>query len=246
MNILQVNTAADTGGAGVAMLRLHHALTAKGHDSHILARLRRSPQPDVLTIPEVLGLRQTSASRFSNNVRMQLDAWFALPRVYGSTQQILHSELFEYANVIQLHNLHGWYLNYELLPRMAARKPVIWTLHDMWAFTGHCAYSYGCVRWQKGCFNCRSFVATAVAWSSQDQPCWTAQLTNGRRSGTCTDVAGCTSSRLQRGWLIRCEEACLVTHSAFSASRMESTSLHSLPGPSPPRARPSASAAAQR
>jgi glycosyltransferase involved in cell wall biosynthesis len=154
MNILQVNAAADTGGAGVAMSRLHGALIAQGHDSHILARLRRSPQPDVWTIPEVLGKRQTVLSRFLNNIRMQLDAWFALPRIYGSTKLILHSKLFEHADVIQFHNLHSWYLNYELLPQVTAQKPVIWTLHDMWALTGHCAYSYACTRWQKGCFHC--------------------------------------------------------------------------------------------
>jgi glycosyltransferase involved in cell wall biosynthesis len=154
MNILQINTAADTGGAGIAMARLHRGLVRQGHESRILARLRRSPQPDVLTIPEALGVQQTLVNRFLNNVRMQLDAWFVSPQVYGSTKRILDSELFEQADIIQLHNLHGWYFNYALLPQISARKPVIWTLHDMWAFTGHCAYSYECVRWQTGCFDC--------------------------------------------------------------------------------------------
>ena len=154
MNILHINAAADSGGAGVAMARLNRALEAQGHESRILARLRRSPQPDVLTIPEALGVRQTLMNRFANNVRMQLDAWFALPQVYGSTKRILHSELFEHADIVQLHNLHGLYFNYEVLPQISVHKPVIWTLHDMWAFTGHCAYSYGCVRWQDRCFDC--------------------------------------------------------------------------------------------
>jgi len=136
------------------MLRLHRALRRQGLDSWILARLRRSPQSNVLTIPEALGMRQTLVNRLLNNVRMQLDAWFALPQVYRSTESILKSQIFEDADVIHLHNLHGWYLNYELLPRISARKPVIWTLHDMWAITGHCAYSYECVRWQTGCFDC--------------------------------------------------------------------------------------------
>lgn len=154
MNILQINTAADTGGAGIAMVRLHRGLKRQAIESRILARLRRSPQPDVVTVPEALGVQQTLVNRFLNNVRMQLDAWFVLPKVYGSTKRLLDSELFEVADIVQLHNLHGWYFNYELLPQISARKPVIWTLHDMWAFTGHCAYSYECVRWQKGCFDC--------------------------------------------------------------------------------------------
>ena len=154
MNILQISAAADSGGAGLAMLRLHRALTAQGHESHILARLRRLSQPNVLTIPEALGLRQTLTNRFLNNVRMQLDAWFSLPQVYASTKEILHSELFEHADIVQLHNLHGWYFDYELLPQISVHKPTVWTLHDMWAFTGHCAYSYECMRWQKRCFDC--------------------------------------------------------------------------------------------
>ena len=154
MKILQINAAADSGGAGIAMLRLHHALRRQGLESSILARLRRSPQPNVLTIPEALGQRQTLADRVLTNVRMQIDAWFAWPQVYGSTQSILKSRHFEDADVIHLHNLHGWYFNYGLLPQISTRKPVIWTLHDMWAFTGHCAYAYGCERWKQGCFDC--------------------------------------------------------------------------------------------
>ena len=154
MNILQINAAADTGGAGVAMMRLHHALIAEGHQSHIVARLRRSPQPNVLTIPEALGVRQSPAHRLLDNVRMQLDAWFALPGLYGSTRQLLDSDLFEQADIVQLHNLHGFYFNYGLLPQIAERKPIFWTLHDMWPLTGHCAYAYECTRWQTGCFDC--------------------------------------------------------------------------------------------
>jgi glycosyltransferase involved in cell wall biosynthesis len=154
MNILQINTAADTGGAGVAMMRLHRALIDQGHRSRIVARLRKAPQPDVLTISEAVGAGNSPVPRLLNNVRMQLDAWFVLPQLYGSTKRLLHSHLFERADVIQLHNLHSWYFNYELLPQIAARKPVVWTLHDMWAFTGHCAYSYDCERWQTGCFAC--------------------------------------------------------------------------------------------
>ncbi len=154
MKILQISAAADSGGAGIAMLRLHRALGRQGIESSILARLRRSPQPNVMTIPEVLGLRPNLISRLLDNVRMQLDAWFAWPQVYGSTESILKSRIFEAADVIHLHNLHGWFFNYELLPQISTRKPVIWTLHDMWAFTGHCAYTYGCERWQQGCFDC--------------------------------------------------------------------------------------------
>lgn len=61
-------------------------------------------------------------------------------------------------DVIHLHNLHGYYLNYPLLfdYLASAGTPVVWTMHDCWAFTGHCCYfdAAGCTRWQTGCGHC--------------------------------------------------------------------------------------------
>lgn len=61
-------------------------------------------------------------------------------------------------DVIHLHNLHGYYINVEVLFDYLAKsnKKIIWTLHDCWAFTGHCTYfSYvKCSKWKHGCKNC--------------------------------------------------------------------------------------------
>ncbi|OWV26299.1 glycosyl transferase [Fibrobacter sp. UWB1] len=61
-------------------------------------------------------------------------------------------------DVIHLHNIHGYYINIEFLFNYLAKadKPVVWTLHDCWTFTGHCAYySYvKCDKWKTGCYNC--------------------------------------------------------------------------------------------
>ena len=61
-------------------------------------------------------------------------------------------------DVIWLHNLHGYYLNIELLfdYLKTCGKPVCWTLHDCWAFTGHCShFSYvGCEQWKTECTTC--------------------------------------------------------------------------------------------
>ncbi|MFI3172958.1 MAG: glycosyltransferase [Eubacteriales bacterium] len=61
-------------------------------------------------------------------------------------------------DVIHLHNIHGYYINIEILFKYMARtnKKVIWTLHDCWAFTGHCAYfdMVGCEKWKTGCYQC--------------------------------------------------------------------------------------------
>lgn len=90
-------------------------------------------------------------------------------------------------DLIHLHNLHGYYLNLPLLFDYLRRKdiPVVWTLHDCWAFTGHCAYytmavdapplqapkrrrarqtTIGCERWTDGCGQCVLRRAYPASW----------------------------------------------------------------------------------
>lgn len=61
-------------------------------------------------------------------------------------------------DVIHLHHLHGYFLNIEILFSFLkeSRIPVVWTFHDCWAFTGHCAYFeyVGCEKWKTGCYSC--------------------------------------------------------------------------------------------
>lgn len=77
----------------------------------------------------------------------------------GATRRFLkEAEVFD-PDVIWLHNLHGYYLQYEELFAWLKTKPHIrkyWTLHDCWPFTGHCAYfTYaGCDAWKRVCGHC--------------------------------------------------------------------------------------------
>lgn len=61
-------------------------------------------------------------------------------------------------DIIHLHNIHGYYLNVEILFNFLKEynKKVVWTLHDAWAFTGHCAYydAIKCEKWKIQCYNC--------------------------------------------------------------------------------------------
>ena len=61
-------------------------------------------------------------------------------------------------DVIQLHCIHGYYLNYKILFEYlnATNIPVVWTFHDCWAFTGHCAHfvTAGCDKWKIECYTC--------------------------------------------------------------------------------------------
>ncbi|MGC1513952.1 MAG: glycosyltransferase, partial [Maribacter sp.] len=61
-------------------------------------------------------------------------------------------------DLIHLHNIHGYYINYELLFQFLknSKVPIVWTLHDCWAFTGHCThFEYvGCEKWKTECHTC--------------------------------------------------------------------------------------------
>lgn len=61
-------------------------------------------------------------------------------------------------NVVHIHNIHGYFLNYKILFQYLKEsgKPVIWTVHDCWLYTGHCYYysSAKCYKWKDGCHDC--------------------------------------------------------------------------------------------
>lgn len=81
------------------------------------------------------------------------------PCSYFATKKFLKWAEEWKPDVVWLHNIHGYYLNYPLLFQWIKRHPeleVRWTLHDCWAFTGHCSHFLltDCSRWQKGCWGC--------------------------------------------------------------------------------------------
>lgn len=61
-------------------------------------------------------------------------------------------------DIIHLHNIHGYYINYKILFEYLseAEIPVVWTFHDCWPITGHCPYfdSVNCMKWKNGCYAC--------------------------------------------------------------------------------------------
>ncbi len=78
-------------------------------------------------------------------------SWFA-------TQRLIREMKAFKPDLIHLHNLHGCYLHLPSLLRYFQKEdlPIVWTLHDCWPFTGHCAYfDYsGCEKWKKQCHHC--------------------------------------------------------------------------------------------
>lgn len=62
-------------------------------------------------------------------------------------------------DIVQLHNLHGYYLNIQILLNYLRESdiPIVWTMHDCWAVTGHCSHftTINCEKWKTGCYHCK-------------------------------------------------------------------------------------------
>lgn len=71
-------------------------------------------------------------------------------------------------DIIHIHNIHGYFLNYQILFDYLSRSgiPVVWTVHDCWLYTGHCYYySYvGCDKWKTGCGHCPQRHKFPASW----------------------------------------------------------------------------------
>lgn len=75
-----------------------------------------------------------------------------------ATRKLIDKISKENPDVIHIHNIHGWFINIPMLFNFfeVCGKPIVWTLHDCWSFTGHCPFYTlsGCNKWQSGCFEC--------------------------------------------------------------------------------------------
>lgn len=153
MKVFFVNAVCGTGSTGRIVTDLLHTLRAQGHDGKIafgLGEAKNASPDDTVKIGGRLNYYWHNAlSRLTDHAGLYSKA---------ATRRLIRA-IREYdPDVIHLHNLHGYYVNYEMLFAFLKTygKKVVWTLHDCWAFTGHCAhYSYvGCQKWQTQCHHC--------------------------------------------------------------------------------------------
>ncbi len=155
MKVLHINTLDKVGGAARAMYRLHQGLQRLGHHSQLLVGRQTTLEPGIDYISRQIKPFRTLADKLLDRIGMRLERRFGLDIwSYRNSWRIPQTLTFRQADVINLHNLHGGYFNFRALPKLARHKPIVWTLHDMWALTGHCAYSYDCERWRTGCYDC--------------------------------------------------------------------------------------------
>ena len=102
-------------------------------------------------------------TRFSRNIHLQLAGITGLNGCfsYFSTLKLLKKLDKFKPDIIHLHNLHNCYINLSLLFKYIKKHNIktVWTLHDCWAFTGHCPYFdiAECAKWKTGCYSCPQY-----------------------------------------------------------------------------------------
>jgi putative colanic acid biosynthesis glycosyltransferase len=151
VKVLQINSVCGVGSTGRIATDIHKILNDQGHQSYI-AYGRDLP----LNCGNVIKI----GTKYDNYTHVALTRVFDL-HGFGSKKSTLdfirRIELLD-PDVIHLHNIHGYYINIKILFDYLKRvnKPVVWTLHDCWAITGHCShFDYiGCNKWRTGCGEC--------------------------------------------------------------------------------------------
>ena len=149
--LLQINTIGNSGSTGRIVEEIGQFAIDNGWKSYIaFARNAKKSASELIKIGNkidilwhVLQTRLFDKHGFASN---------------RATKRLIKEIIEIKPDVIHLHNLHGYFLNVEILFNFLASTniPIIWTLHDCWTFTGHCThFAYvGCDKWKTQCLKC--------------------------------------------------------------------------------------------
>jgi glycosyltransferase involved in cell wall biosynthesis len=152
MKITHINfgdSARLTGGTATATITLHEALKDLGVDSEVLCRWLDREVTDVSPLPVAEWSRRVESLLKTITQKTGLNDPHAI-----SSFLFKHSDAFKNTDLLHLHCIHQGYFSFMALPYLTAAKPAVYTMHDVWAFTGHCAVNYKCDRWKTGCGKC--------------------------------------------------------------------------------------------
>ena len=158
MKVVHLSTSDLSGGAAIACKRIVDAQASNEIDSNLLVQKKISSDPRVHSITKNL------FSKLHYNFRLLFDEGyirlltnqnrgrFSKP-VFGA--DIMNHPLITRADIINLHWINGGFISLDMLRKIGKLgKPIFWTFHDMWAFTGGCHYVADCENYVTQCHNC--------------------------------------------------------------------------------------------
>ncbi len=145
MNILFLNTTPNTGGAAIAASRIAKAVEKKGiHTDHLYRPENR------ISFLRFLWERLIifTSNGFNREKLFQVS-------IANTGSDISKLDVVQNADIIHIHWINQGFLSLTDIKKLIAlRKPIVWTMHDMWPMTGICHHSWGCKRYQTQCGHC--------------------------------------------------------------------------------------------
>ena len=166
MKVLHINNFDTKGGAAQACFRISESLNEVGVMSNMLVQKKFSSSEMVKSVAD------STFRNFLINIRSSIDIaqmHLLTDRTHGKFSygnmgvDISRNTQLGEADIINFHWINNGLLSLSTLKNiLALRKPIVWTLHDMWAFTGGCHYSGTCKGYLKNCGNCTGLLRPNV------------------------------------------------------------------------------------
>lgn len=227
MKILLINTDDAMGGAAIACLRLLNTLNqTEGIEATMLVQEKKRNNPNVKAIAETWLQKKLAFARFVQErlffkfQEKNKEIRFAFSPA-NSGIDISENPLVQEADIIHLHWINFGFLSLKSLEKLfQLKKPIVWTLHDMWAFTGGCHHSGDCENFQNSCGNCVQYIKnsspTDLSNKVWEQKSAIFNHSLRLRSGNGTAIVGCSQ------WL---------TNRAKKSSLLKNFSVKAIPNP---------------
>lgn len=151
MRIAQVDTVFGVGSTGKIVKDIHDRLLSSGHDSRVY--YGRGPVPGDNRVVKI----SSGAEVILDVASSRMTGYTGAFSPFATKKVIEELELFK-PDVVHLHELHGYYVNYfKLVEYLISRKiPVAWTLHCEYVYTGRCGSAFDCRQWESHCVKCPS------------------------------------------------------------------------------------------
>jgi len=161
MKVTLINTSDAGGGAPAACTRLLNALQLQGVDARLLVQDKKTNNTAVTGIVrDAISKLKAGLTFLAERIPFILfherdkTVRFAFSPANAGTS-IINNPLVKDADILHLHWTNSGFLSIaDLKELVETSKPIIWTLHDMWTFTGGCHYSGTCERFKNECGNC--------------------------------------------------------------------------------------------
>jgi putative glycosyltransferase len=199
--LFQINVTANSGSHGKIAEDIGLLAIDKGWESYIAyGRSAGESKSRLIKIGSYFGiLKHVIYSRFLD--RHGLGSRNATKKLIKIIQKLT-------PDIIHIHNIHGYYLNYKLLFEFfnTSAIPVVWTLHDCWSFTGHCAYYdfLKCEKWKEQCGHCpslHSYPKSFLYDNSQYNYCLKKRLFTNKKNMMLIPVSNWLANEVKKSFL---------------------------------------------